>query len=190
MGWNSQESGYQGILGREQATVAAYTRAVRKRFGERADEVLRLYPAATDEAVEQAATDLASDGFLGYCTWKWADSHAKTGGDQPVYRYFYSRPPMRPEMGNASAEWTAPLGNLATNQVYDWTPEDYQVSKVMQAYFANFVKTGNPNGPGLPPWTPINRSNPVSGMHLDVKMHPEPEQHRDRYLFWDRQGPK
>ena len=67
-----------------------------------ADEVLRLYPAATDEEAIAAATDLASDLFIGSSTWWWAELHGRTGG-QPVYRYLYAhpRPPMRPEMGDA-----------------------------------------------------------------------------------------
>jgi para-nitrobenzyl esterase len=211
VGWNSQEMGYQFLLGKEQPTVTAYTQAVEKRFGDRAAEVLKLYAATDDQSAEQAATDLASDGFLSYCTWKWADLHSKTGGDQPVYRYYYSRPrpAMRPEMGNASAglaggvvrdgaakkadipkgavhsaEIEYAMGNLATNQVYDWTPDDYKVSKVMQEFFANFIKTGNPNGAGVPAWTPI-KGNTVSVMHIDVNTRQEPEQNRGRYLFWD-----
>ena len=34
------------------------------------------------------------------------------------------------------------MGNLDLNKVYAWTPDDYKVSKVMQEYFANFIKTG------------------------------------------------
>ncbi|MCR4998290.1 MAG: carboxylesterase family protein, partial [Lachnospiraceae bacterium] len=30
--------------------------------------------------------------------------------------------------------------------------EDYQLSDTMQQYWVNFVKTGNPNGEGLPEW--------------------------------------
>ena len=52
---------------------------------------MKLYPATTDAEVEQAATDLASDRFIAYSTWKWADVHSQTGG-QPVYRYLYARP--------------------------------------------------------------------------------------------------
>ncbi|WP_245815252.1 carboxylesterase family protein [Hymenobacter gelipurpurascens] len=68
VGWNSQEMGYQALLGNQKPTVAAYTQAVQKRYGARAPEVLKLYAATTDESVEQVATDLASDGFLGFCT--------------------------------------------------------------------------------------------------------------------------
>jgi para-nitrobenzyl esterase len=32
------------------------------------------------------------------------------------------------------------------------TAADTALSAQMQEYWVNFVKTGNPNGPGLPPW--------------------------------------
>jgi para-nitrobenzyl esterase len=215
VGWNSQEMGHFGVLGREQPTVENYTAAVKKLYGDKAEEVLKLYPATTEAEVLKSATDLASDRFLAYSTWKWADMQGKTGG-KPVYRYYYSRPrpAMRAEMGNAtaglaggvvkstdnsapkapappatgavhSAEIEYAMGNLATNKVYDWTPDDYKVSKVMQEYFANFVKTGNPNGSGLPNWPAANSGNSVQYMQIDVNTRLETEKTRDRYLFLD-----
>lgn len=32
------------------------------------------------------------------------------------------------------------------------TPEDLKVSRMPQSYWANFAKTGDPNGTGLPNW--------------------------------------
>ncbi len=32
-------------------------------------------------------------------------------------------------------------------------PQDSAVAKMMNAYWANFAKTGNPNGSGLPNWS-------------------------------------
>ncbi|GAB3995951.1 carboxylesterase family protein [Spirosoma daeguense] len=213
VGWNSQEMSGQAILGKEAATPENYTAAVKKLYGEQADEVLKLYPASTEEEVLQAATDLAGDRFLAYSTWKWADMQAKTGG-KPVYRYYYSRPrpAMKPEMGNVTAglaggvvkaEGQAPkrqpdrgavhsaeieyaMGNLASNKVYDWTPDDYKVSKTMQEYFANFIKTGNPNGSGLPNWPAANSGNSVQYMQIDVNTRLETEKNRGRYIFLDQ----
>ncbi|WP_245815253.1 carboxylesterase family protein [Hymenobacter gelipurpurascens] len=85
-----------------------------------------------------------------------------------------------------SAEIEYALGNLVTNKIFALTPDDYKVSETMQAYFANFVKTGTPNPPGLPNWAPINRVVPAPVMHLDVNTRLEPEQHRDRYLLLDQ----
>jgi para-nitrobenzyl esterase len=78
------------------------------------------------------------------------------------------------------------MGNLATNKVYAWTADDYKVSKVMQDYFANFIKKGNPAGPGLPAWPAYGSKTPAPIMHINVKTRVEPEINRDRYLFMDR----
>jgi para-nitrobenzyl esterase len=32
------------------------------------------------------------------------------------------------------------------------TPEDQAVTRIVQSYWVNFAKTGDPNGPGLPAW--------------------------------------
>ena len=214
VGWNSAEAPYMFLLGADEPTPENYRNIVRSRYGDWAEQVLTLYPAATVEEVERAATDLASDNFTGYSTWKWADLHGRTSG-QPVYRYLYAhpRPPMRPEMGaavagiaggvltgpEAEAQRMPPargavhaadieyfMGNLATNLVYAWTDEDYQVSELMQAYYATFVKTGDPNGPSLPAWPPANAGDAVQVMRLDVEPYVEAEQHRKRYLFLDQ----
>ncbi|WP_347159482.1 carboxylesterase/lipase family protein [Pontibacter chitinilyticus] len=212
-GWNSEESGYQAILGKEEPTPENYKKAVQKLYGEHADEVLKVYPGTTNEQVLASATALASDRFIGYSTWKWVDAHSKTGG-KPVYRYLYSRarPEMTPEMGNAvpglaggvirnadgakkmppargavhSAEIEYALGNLATNKVYAWTPEDYKVSKIMQSYFANFIKTGNPNGKSLPTWPAFNGSNNAPVMLIDVNTRAEDDKTRARYLLLEQ----
>ncbi|MFC5411342.1 carboxylesterase/lipase family protein [Larkinella bovis] len=213
-GWNSEEMNGRAILGQEKPTPENYANAVKKLYGDRAEEVLKLYPATTEEEVLESATALAGDRFLAYSTWKWADLQSKTGGGKPVYRYYYSRPrpPMVPEMGNAtpglaggvvkstdpnaikippargavhSAEIEYAMGNLSKNKVFAWTPDDHKVSEVMQTYFANFVKTGNPNGGGLPNWPAINNANPVPFMQIDVNTRLETEKNRARYLFLD-----
>jgi para-nitrobenzyl esterase len=203
VGWNSEENSYRSILGNAEPTPENYAQAIKKLYDERADEVLKLYAGGTNDEVIASATSLASDRFIAYSTWKWADLHGKTGG-KPVYRYLYSRP--RPAMNPAtdgsgpasanqprtargavhSAEIEYAMGNLATNKVYAWTPDDYKVSEIFQTYFANFVKTGDPDGAGVPAWPAANRGDTVSVMHIDVETRAEPEQHRDRYLFLDQ----
>jgi para-nitrobenzyl esterase len=214
VGWNSEEMNWRALLGRLEPTAENYEKTVRNLYGARADEALRLYPASTQDEVIAAATDLAGDRFLGYSTWKWFDLHNKTGG-KSVYRYFYSRPrpQMNSEMGDAapglaggvikgpeakanamppalgavhSAEIEYAMGNLSTNKVYAWTPDDYKVSRVMQEYFANFVKKGNPNGQGIPTWPTGESGKPAQVMRIDVNSRVETERHRDRYLFLDQ----
>ncbi|MBN8825353.1 MULTISPECIES: carboxylesterase family protein [unclassified Spirosoma] len=219
VGWNSEEMNYRALLGQEKPTVDNYVNAVKKLYKEQADEVLKVYPASTDEQVVQAATDLASDRFIGYSTWRWSDIQAKTGGGKAVYRYMYARPrpAMTAAMGDAapglaggvvkggdaaamkmppargavhSAEIEYAMGNLASNKVYAWTPDDYKVSEVMQNYFANFIKTGNPNGPGLPKWGSVTGDKNVPVMHIDVNTQGEIEKNRARYVLLDQLSTK
>jgi para-nitrobenzyl esterase len=72
---------------------------------------------------------------------------------------------------------------LDSNKVYAWTAGDYQVSKVMEEYFANFVKTGNPNGKGLPQWPEYKTGK---RMRIDVETRAEPERVRQRYKFLEQ----
>jgi para-nitrobenzyl esterase len=199
-GWNTEENGARAILAGNDPTPENFAKALRTLYEDRADEALKLYAGANNDAVRQAATDLASDRFIAYSTWKWADLHGKTGG-KPVYRYLYARPrppttaapaantpaprPAAPAGAVHSAEIEYAMGNLATNKVFAWTPDDYKVSEVMQGYFANFVKTGNPNGQGLPPWPAANSGATPQFMRVDVDSHAEPDKTRDRYLFLD-----
>ena len=209
VGWNSEEMTGQVVLRGKEPTPENYQAVVKELYGQRANEVLKLYGGSTRDEILDAATALAGDRFIAYSTWKWADVHLKTGS--PVYRYFFARPrpAMKAAMGNAapglaggvvrnssapppppargavhSAEIEYALGNLSTNNVYEWTPDDYKVSQVMQNYFANFIKKRNPNGKGLPKWPAAS----ISGgeiMRLDVDTRSEPDKHRPRYLFLD-----
>jgi para-nitrobenzyl esterase len=217
-GWNSEEMTWMFLFRGREPTPENYERVLRELYGDRAGEVLKLYPGATRDEVIRSATDLAGDRFIAFATWKWAELHGRTG--RPVYRYFYTRPrpPMRAEMGNASAglaggvvrnqstplaqppargavhsaEIEYALGNLSTNNVYAWTPDDYRVSRAMQEYFANFIRRGDPNGSGLPRWPAANRGGADSArvMRIDVESRAEPDTTRARYLLLDQLSTK
>jgi para-nitrobenzyl esterase len=198
-GWNTEENNARAVLAANEPTPENFTKVLSSLYGERAGEAAKVYSGTTADEVRQAATDLASDRFIAYSTWKWIDLHGRTAG-KPVYRYLYARP--RPVMnaapaaGNASprppaargavhsAEIEYAMGNLASNKVYAWTDDDHKVSEIMQGYFANFVKTGNPNGQGLPQW-PVTNSGTSQFMRIDVNTKAQSDTTRDRYLFLD-----
>ena len=77
------------------------------------------------------------------------------------------------------------MGNLATNTVYAWTDADERLSELMQQCYANFVKSGDPNGPGVPRWRAANVGETVQLMRLDVESAMEPDRHRARYVLPD-----
>ena len=86
-----------------------------------------------------------------------------------------AQPPPPPRGAAHSAEIQYAMGNLDLDKRYAWEPDDYKVSKVMQAYFVNFIKTGNPNGAGLPNWPAYRADNNYQRMRIDVKSQAEPE---------------
>ncbi|MFK2904237.1 carboxylesterase family protein [Dyella ginsengisoli] len=168
LGSNSQEGFYPAILHDRPATPANYRAALDALFGDRAAEVLRLYPGATADEVKRSATALAGDLFIAHSTWRWMELHRATGG-QNVYFYYYAHPrpakrhPVPGEQPDAGAvhsgEIEYALGNLDGNAVYAWTPVDRAVSRTMQDYFAQFVRSGDPNQAGLPEWPPVRDSH-------------------------------
>lgn len=215
VGWCSEEMPYIALLGNREPTPENYAAVVQELYGDLAAEVLQLYPGETAEQIEQSATELISDRFLVHSTWKLADEHRNSGNPVFLYLYAHPRPPMRPEMGNAvaglaggvvreeeeaedviimppakgavhSADIEYAMGTLATNEVYAWTEEDEQVSQLMHSYYANFVKTGDPNGPDVPEWPQANDGAEMPYMVWDVQPAVKVDQHRARYMFHDR----
>ena len=72
-----------------------------------------------------------------------------------------------------------------------WTEGDFKVSDAMSSYWANFAKSGNPNGDGLPKWPPYKKDNGFQVMHLSAaNMKATEEPNRERYLFLDKQVAK
>ncbi len=208
-GWNSAEIPGMAFMQGQPYTTAAFIAKVKETYPENHQEVLAIYPHSTPAEVERSATDLASDRFIAYSTWKWIDLHAKNSS-QPVYRYLYSklRPPLKdsnltpglaggtieggpkmPEPIGAphAAEIEYAMGNLPLVKVYDWTKEDYAVSKTFFSYFSNFIKTGNPNGENLPEWEPMKGTDtnpPVMIIDTESKMIKAND--TPRYQFHDR----
>jgi para-nitrobenzyl esterase len=202
-GSNTQEGSARSVLGAADPTPETLANAIKKFYGDKADPVLKAYAASTTDEVYEAAAHLASARFISYGTWKWAELQMKTGG-KPVYRYLYARPrpaylgmpgESAPEAGSTedrqppaprgaahSAEIQYAMGNLDLDKRYTWEPADYEVSKTMQAYFVNFIKTFNPNGPGLPNWPAYSADTHYQRMRIDVKSVVEPEGDRDRYV--------
>ena len=81
-----------------------------------------------------------------------------------------------------SADIEYAMGTLDTNEYYDWQDEDHAISKLFLSYYANFCKTGNPNGEGLPQWTAITKDNldaaPVMIIDVESKEVASPEKEK------------
>jgi para-nitrobenzyl esterase len=212
LGWNSAEIPGMAFMQGQPYTEENYLAKVKEVYPETHKEVLKLYPHGSFQEIEISATDLASDRFIAYSTWKWFDLHRKNS-DQAVYRYLYSklRPPLRDKTlasglagGTVKKDAEAPkmpepigaphaceieycMGNLHLVDDYAWTEDDFKVSETMQNYFANFIKTGNPNGDNLAEW-PSALANDTSPEVMILNMESEAKKAMNdaRYEFLDK----
>ena len=210
VGWNSAEIPGSAFMQGKAYTVENYESRVKAEYPSHVNEILDVYPGKTANEVELSATALASDRFIAFATWKWFDLHRKNS-DAPVYRYLYSKlrpplvdqtlasglaggtvkksgPPPPPAVGAPHAcEIEYCMGNLHLMKEYAWTQDDMLVSETMSGYFANFIKTWNPNGAGLPEWESATKNDPTPPvMIIDVKSRTEKAVNDKRYELLDK----
>jgi para-nitrobenzyl esterase len=183
-GWNANESRPRTIPTADSFMVQAHTD-----FGPDALRFLDAYPAATDAEAAKSAGDYAGDHFIAFSTWAWLEAQVKTGR-APVYRYLFDLP--SPGDRNHSVAQGAfhsddieyVFGTLDSRAGMHVRPEDRALSDLMQQYWTNFARTGNPNAPGLPAW-PNYGPETWQVMHLDPTPAAQPDTLRPRYLFLD-----
>lgn len=212
VGWNSAEMNGMSFMYGKPYTSENFISRVKETYPKKYDEVLNMYSHTTEKEVEQSATELASERFITYSTWKWFDLQRKNSS-QAVYRYLFCRPrpklkdwtlrsglaggiikedqksaPRIKPLGAAHAEEIEYcLGNLYLAPEYDWEKEDYIVSETMLNYFANFIIAGNPNGRNLPEWPTVKPTDPNPPvMMIDVVSKAVNAQNVEHFIFLDK----
>ena len=186
-GWNHDEGSFEIAFSPQKPTADSLKAGAQKEFGEKAAEALKLYPIDTDEHVQRSALDFAGDQFIAFSTWAWMESQSKTG-KQPIYRYRFDlgppADPKGPQLGAFhSAEIEYVFGQLDSKAGVAWRADDRQLSEAMQKYWANFARSGDPNGAGLPKWPVYSAGEGWPVMFLDAKSGAHKDELRERYLF-------
>lgn len=185
-GWNADEGG----IPQKTLTVAEYNEMAQKRFGENAEKFLAAYSATTDDEALRAAKDFAGDMFIADSTWRWLEAQVATG-EKPVYRYHFELPNPGDKFHPAGTTFHSDdieyvFGTLDARQQANWRPEDHKMSDIMQTYWTNFAKTGDPNGGDLPKWPDYNAADGWQVMHLTPTPEARPDEHRARYEFLEQ----
>jgi len=131
-----------------QANLKNYEGKVRAYFGEYADRVLELYPASTNEEARLNWGDIYSAVLFNYGHYCWERQAAACG--IPSYGYYFTKD--NGYLGTwHSGEEVYFYGNIPEGSKL-FTEEDRQLSENIVAYVCNFMRTGDPNGDGLPEW--------------------------------------
>ena len=174
-GYNKKESAAFLIF--SNASMKNYEQRVRAYFREYADEVLKIYPASTDEEAKDMWAEIYGAVFFDYPHYSLNRLAVETG--IPVREYYFTKENGR--IGSFhSGEEVYFYGNIpADSKLFD--EKDRALMKTAFGYLMNYTKTGDPNGEGLPAW-PENLDS-VSLMELGENVSVVPESARKLAFF-------
>lgn len=147
-GWVTGDGSLMGV---PTLTPEKYKEIVKSRYGDHSGEFLQLFPGNNAEQVIASIKEMNLLRFAAFPANLLALFDPK-----PTYMYQFSHVPVdKPDFPNYgafhSSEVPFALHTLAQWK-RPWRKIDYEVEKTMNSYWVNFVKTGNPNGSGLPDW--------------------------------------
>jgi para-nitrobenzyl esterase len=164
-------------------TVAEYRAWLKREFGGFADEVFATYPAWEDAQVPGVFRTMFSDYDFAFGAWLLAKETPQTGRPAYLYRFTYLGSGPFASLGAFHSE---ELMFLSRRYWTSWVPrpEDGRLSRAMVGYWAQFVKTGNPNGAALPAWPAFDGDG--LGEELGRRIGPEAVPRVERFGIFQR----
>lgn len=175
-GNNKDESGASPNPG---FNVSSYISSNQYTFGsvDLANEYFQLYPAGANATF---SPDNSSNAFYRDAsrvgTWLWANEYAVGAANNSIYNagnnasskvytyYWTHAPPGQSKGAYHMSEIGYAFNNLYTNSS-PWTSADYMIADKTSSYWANFIRSGDPNGEGLVEW-PVSSTGSTLTMEL------------------------
>jgi para-nitrobenzyl esterase len=187
-GWNAGD----GVALGPPLTAEKFREQAAKQYGDLASQFLKVFPADTDEAAAASQKAVSRDQIFAWQSRTWARMQSKTGKSKVFLYYFDRVPPGTPEQNRYGAFHSAEIGYaLDTLSKWDrpWASADRDLANVMSTYWANFARTGDPNGGSLPMWPAYSRTDERS-MQLGDTRGPIPVPDQAALDFFDLYHPK
>ena len=162
VGYNADEGTTLAPQGANMKALV-FTMGIHQRYGAQADQMLKLYPAATDEEAVKSFYSAYRDQAFGWEMRTWARMAGKTG-HQPAYLYYFSHRTPGPQSEKLRAFHAAEIAYVFGTfpWPFPWEDTDRKLSDAIISYWVNFAATGNPNGNGLPKWPAYNAAEDQS----------------------------
>jgi para-nitrobenzyl esterase len=177
-GYNSEESAPFLIF--DHANLKNYEEKVRGYFGEYADEVLALYNPTTDDEAKSYWAQIYSAVFFNYPHYCLQRLAAANG--IPVYEYYFTKHNGRLGAWHSGEEVYVYRNLPERSRLFDET--DYALQDAMSGCVLNFVKTGDPNGDGMPVWE--NNTDSTRLMEFGANIGMTDEKYLALYAVLDR----
>ena len=182
------------LFARGGTTARQFIEQARQRYGDAAEQYLKIYPAGSDVQAVESRQRSATEENMGLNMRLWAEAQVKAG--QKAYLYLFSRmtPGGPPPSMAAALPLGAPHGEdlayvfnninktealAASDTFHNAKPEAYdtKLADMVSSYWVNFAKNLDPNGPGLPHWEAFQAANSDQVMELGDKVgmrsHPD-----------------
>ena len=142
------------------ATSHEYKQSIQILFSPRTT-ALALYPGDNETSANRSALALLGDLVIRQQTFEAVDSLFNFNAEA-VWAYYFTYTSAYLPAPAHTAEVGFVFGNLGPNPILGSTPPpnstDFAFSQQIMAYWTNFAKSANPNGPGLPAWPPYSGS--------------------------------
>ena len=182
LGSNADE-GTLFLLGTPPVTTEAeYLAALQSRFGDLAEEIAAVYPAADFSSPQAALARVVGDSGLVCGTYDSARRAA--AGGAPVYLYNFARPIpldiLAPLMLGAThgAEIAYVFGSVVPTEEVD-----RMLGLAMQGYWTRFARTGDPNGDAALAWPNYDDANDQR-INFDSEISVVSDFRRAQCEFW------
>jgi len=176
-GYNAEESGPFILF--SHADLKNYEGKVRAYFRDHADRILALYAPQTDAEADSFWAQIYGAVFFNYPHYCLNRLAAQNG--IPAYEYYFSKTNGRLGCWH-SGELPYFYGNIPADSNL-FGEGDRALSETIQGYVKNFAATGDPNGPGLPPWAADKDSATI--LELGETVSPVPEKYLSLYAVLD-----
>jgi para-nitrobenzyl esterase len=174
-GFNSGEiRSLRGLAPPVPASPADYQRSIDARYGDLAEDFLKLYPATNMQESIWATT---RDALYGWTAERLVRKQTALG--QPAYLYLFDHSYPAEDAGNYHAfhgsELPFVFGTIDRTPP-QWpkipaTPEEQNLSDAMIEYWASFARSGQPTAANAPAWQPYGTA--AAYMHFTDAPHVE-----------------
>jgi para-nitrobenzyl esterase len=137
-------------------TLDAYRQRVETQYGAAVKDYDAVYPVKSEADIAEAMLGVGRDTTFTLEMRTWA--RLVTASGTPAFLYQFTRVPPGPDPAWGAyhaAEIQYAFNNVASRS---WaTDVDRRLADQMSSYWVNFATAGDPNGKGLPKWTPYDQ---------------------------------
>jgi len=162
-----------------------FARQAESRFGPKAMEFLKLYPADSKDQATAAFYASFRDYVFGWQMRTWARMTTKNARSK-AFLYYFDRVPPGPGSALLGAFHASEIAYVFENLLppRPWEDVDHKLAETMSSYWVNFATSGDPNGNGLEHWPAYQSSSDVA-LELGDHVAPVTDLHKAQLDFLD-----